>query len=155
MSVPCMVYIRYRIYSDTYLYKFTNTYDTIQYRHTIHTYIRCNTIEYSSRAAVVRRRVSGYREMLHELLLALVGCTGDVFLDAREQQHSSSSSPPAHDHCTFHLAPDLTFLQHSERYVPPALFWDPESKTKNVHFSSNPPDGESHVWDHHSQHLWL
>ena len=73
-------------------------------------------------------------DMLHELLLALVGCTGDVFLDAREQQ-SSSSSPPAdgavvYDDCTFHLAPDLTFLQHSERYVPPALFLRPGMQKK-------------------------
>ena len=102
------------------------------------------------------RRSGGDSEMLHELLLALVGCTGDVFLDAREQQQqqqqqqppsssSCSSSPPA-DACTFHLAPDLTFLQHSERYVPPScsLFGDTESKKNpNPLYISMHPHGET------------
>ncbi|XP_006655007.3 gamma-tubulin complex component 4 [Oryza brachyantha] len=63
--------------------------------------------------------------MLHELLLALLGFTGDFVLDS-----SSSPSPAAHRRraahpeaggdgdvgpASFRLAPDLTFLQPSER----------------------------------------
>lgn len=85
--------------------------------------------------------------MLHELLLALVGCTGDVFMDVKQQASALGLNTPkkrgeSHeedgdeeegeeeeeggggdeaaanvigDECTFRLAPDLSFLQHSER----------------------------------------
>ena len=78
--------------------------------------------------------------MLHELLLALVGCTGDVFMDVKEQTVALGLSTPSKpsrrakegseesaeadgaevvvgDECTFRVAPDLTFLQDSERWV--------------------------------------
>ncbi|KAH8958639.1 hypothetical protein BDL97_06G035800 [Sphagnum fallax] len=80
--------------------------------------------------------------MLHELLLALVGCTGDVFVDVKQQasalglttttttsssttgcsssphpQQDSTTLTTTDDDCTFRLAPDLSFLQHSEREV--------------------------------------
>jgi gamma-tubulin complex component 4 len=81
--------------------------------------------------------------MLHELLLALVGCTGDVFVDVKQQasalglttttttssssttgcsssphpQQDSTTLTTTDDDCPFRLAPDLSFLQHSERFA--------------------------------------
>eukprot|EP01018_Ginkgo_biloba_P006220 Gb_14684 [translate_table: standard] len=69
--------------------------------------------------------------MLHELLLALVGCTGDFILDEREQEnglgfasgHDRKGNSPSlmeeeiSEECTFKLAPDLTFLKNSEREI--------------------------------------
>ncbi|OVA12707.1 Spc97/Spc98 [Macleaya cordata] len=59
--------------------------------------------------------------MLHELLLALVGYTGDLIIDEREHQKSLgiSLSPdsPISDESTFKLAPDLSFIEPSERDV--------------------------------------
>ncbi|XP_057828040.2 gamma-tubulin complex component 4 [Cryptomeria japonica] len=58
--------------------------------------------------------------MLHELLLALVGCTGDFIIDGREEEQSTASSQSLDEvaeECTFKLAPDLTFLQNSEREI--------------------------------------
>lgn len=79
------------------------------------------------------------RRMLHELLLALVGCTGDVFMDVKEQavalglsmpkktrprvaadvdndgEADSDVSESIADECTFRVAPDITFLKDSER----------------------------------------
>jgi gamma-tubulin complex component 4 len=71
--------------------------------------------------------------MLHELLLALVGCTGDVFMDVKEQAQALGLTSSAQAlgltsskdgkgqsevvddvECTFRLAPDITFLQESE-----------------------------------------
>lgn len=78
--------------------------------------------------------------MLHELLLALVGCTGDVFMDIKEQAVALGLSAPAltrpgsaaaagednggdtdsegsegvADECAFRVAPDITFLKDSE-----------------------------------------
>jgi hypothetical protein len=58
--------------------------------------------------------------MLHELLLALVGCTGDFVIDEREEDENADADPEREDaiaaECTFKLAPDLTFLKNSERY---------------------------------------
>ncbi|CAI9117266.1 OLC1v1018621C2 [Oldenlandia corymbosa var. corymbosa] len=53
--------------------------------------------------------------MLHELLLGLVGYTGDLIIDEREyhQQEPLRQS----DECTFKLAPDIFFIQPSERDV--------------------------------------
>uniref|UniRef100_A0A0D9WCZ2 Gamma-tubulin complex component n=1 Tax=Leersia perrieri TaxID=77586 RepID=A0A0D9WCZ2_9ORYZ len=69
--------------------------------------------------------------MLHELLLALLGFTGDFVLDASSSPSPAArrrSRPPAHPEAggggggdgevgpaSFRLAPDLTFLQPSER----------------------------------------
>lgn len=74
--------------------------------------------------------------MLHELLLALVGCTGDVFMDVKEQavalglsstpnktrlgedhggETDSDASETIADECAFRVAPDITFLKDSER----------------------------------------
>eukprot|EP00249_Psilotum_nudum_P007651 c20720_g1_i2 orf=155-2389(-) len=74
--------------------------------------------------------------MLHELLLALVGCTGDVFIDEKEREGSMGFPFSSQDgtaersewnesggeemiagECSFRLAPDLTFLQDSEREI--------------------------------------
>ncbi|KAL0303091.1 UNVERIFIED_CONTAM: Gamma-tubulin complex component 4 [Sesamum radiatum] len=59
--------------------------------------------------------------MLHELLLALLGYTGDLIIDEREHQETLrvnlSPDAPLADEPTFKLAPDLSFLQPSERVV--------------------------------------
>lgn len=61
--------------------------------------------------------------MLHELLLALLGYTGDLIIDVREQQEQtgthiplSPDAPISHQH-TFKLAPDISFIQPSERFA--------------------------------------
>lgn len=57
--------------------------------------------------------------MLHELLLALLGYTGDLIVDDRERRQSfavpSPSDTPISDDCTFKLAPDISFLDPSDR----------------------------------------
>ncbi|KAL3648047.1 Gamma-tubulin complex component 4 [Castilleja foliolosa] len=57
--------------------------------------------------------------MLHELLLALLGYTGDLIIDERELQDSLrvnlSRDAPLSDEPTFRLAPDLSFVQPSDR----------------------------------------
>lgn len=61
--------------------------------------------------------------MLHELLLALLGFTGDFVIDEREQAETlglGAADNPLHqfpDEPTFRLAPDLSFLHPSERYI--------------------------------------
>ncbi|XP_072955339.1 gamma-tubulin complex component 4 [Typha angustifolia] len=58
--------------------------------------------------------------MLHELLLALLGFTGDFVIDEREQPEALGSDPhqiPDDYGPTFKLAPDLSFIQPSERSV--------------------------------------
>lgn len=59
--------------------------------------------------------------MLHELLLALLGYTGDLIIDQREHQQSLgvklSPDAPTAEEPTFVLAPDLSFIQPSERDV--------------------------------------
>lgn len=59
-------------------------------------------------------------EMLHELLLALLGYTGDLIIDEREHQKSLgiglAPGAPISDEPTFKLAPDISFLQPSEKY---------------------------------------
>nr|DAD38097.1 TPA_asm: hypothetical protein HUJ06_008738 [Nelumbo nucifera] len=55
--------------------------------------------------------------MLHELLLALIGYTGDLIVDEREQQKILFPDAPVSEECTFKLAPDISFLQASERAV--------------------------------------
>ncbi|KAG0488245.1 hypothetical protein HPP92_007056 [Vanilla planifolia] len=59
--------------------------------------------------------------MLHELLLALVGCTGDFVIDERDLQEilpeSAGPIPEYPDQPTFRLAPDLSFIHPSERAV--------------------------------------
>lgn len=58
--------------------------------------------------------------MLHELLLSLLGYTGDLIIDQREEQESIgvflSPNAPISEECTFKLAPDISFIQPSERY---------------------------------------
>jgi len=62
--------------------------------------------------------------MLHELLLALLGFTGDFVLDASPPRRRAASQEAGGDGdgdgdgevgLAFRLAPDLTFLQPSER----------------------------------------
>lgn len=59
--------------------------------------------------------------MLHELLLALLGYTGDLIIDEREHQTSIgiplSPDAPISEEPTFKLAPDISFIEPSERYV--------------------------------------
>ncbi|CAA0828217.1 Gamma-tubulin complex component 4 [Striga hermonthica] len=59
--------------------------------------------------------------MLHELLLALVGYTGDLIVDEREHQENLrvnlSPDAPLADEPTFRLASDISFIQPSEREV--------------------------------------
>ncbi|KAI7753883.1 hypothetical protein M8C21_023557 [Ambrosia artemisiifolia] len=47
--------------------------------------------------------------MLHELLLSLLGYTGDLVVDDTEHRLS--------DQCTFKLAPDISFIEPSERDI--------------------------------------
>lgn len=59
--------------------------------------------------------------MLHELLLALLGYTGDLIIDEREHQktlgvHLSPDAPISEER-TFKLAPDISFIQSSDRDV--------------------------------------
>lgn len=54
--------------------------------------------------------------MLHELLLALLGFTGDLIVDEREQLKTLGLDSPLSDESTFKLAPDISFIQPSERY---------------------------------------
>lgn len=54
--------------------------------------------------------------MLHELLLALLGFTGDLIIDEREQLKTLGLDSPLSDESTFKLAPDISFIQPSERY---------------------------------------
>lgn len=58
--------------------------------------------------------------MLHELLLSLLGYTGDLIIDVREQHSSLGTGlppgAPISDDPTFKLAPDISFLQPSEKY---------------------------------------
>ncbi|KAL8143051.1 hypothetical protein V2J09_016083 [Rumex salicifolius] len=58
--------------------------------------------------------------MLHEILLALLGYTGDLIIDEREQLSSigilSPDTPVSYDP-TFKLAPDLVFVESSDRDV--------------------------------------
>jgi gamma-tubulin complex component 4 len=58
--------------------------------------------------------------MLHELLLALLGFTGDLIVDEREQRKTLglafNSDSPLSDECTFKLAPDISFIEPSERF---------------------------------------
>ncbi|KAH9730480.1 gamma-tubulin complex component 4 [Citrus sinensis] len=57
--------------------------------------------------------------MLHELLLALLGYTGDLIIDEREHQNSAatplSGDAPISEECSFKLAPDISFIEPSER----------------------------------------
>lgn len=55
--------------------------------------------------------------MLHELLLALLGYTGDFVIDEREQSKTLgiSDAQIASDEPSFKLAVDLSFIQPSER----------------------------------------
>ncbi|XP_047973212.1 gamma-tubulin complex component 4 [Salvia hispanica] len=59
--------------------------------------------------------------MLHELLLALLGYTGDLIIDERERRESLcinlSPTAPLADEPTFKLAPDLSFIEPSDRQV--------------------------------------
>ena len=59
--------------------------------------------------------------MLHELLLALLGYTGDLIIDERERRESLcinlSPTAPLADEPTFKLAPDLSFIEPSDRYL--------------------------------------
>lgn len=57
--------------------------------------------------------------MLHELLLSLLGYTGDLIIDEREHQKSIGLSPddPISDQSTFKLASDISFIEPSERDI--------------------------------------
>ncbi|KAK1412515.1 hypothetical protein QVD17_33830 [Tagetes erecta] len=57
--------------------------------------------------------------MIHELLLSLLGYTGDLIIDDRERQQSVGLSPDdsISDQCTFKLAPDISFISPEERDI--------------------------------------
>ncbi|KAL1331681.1 hypothetical protein AAHE18_12G203700 [Arachis hypogaea] len=55
--------------------------------------------------------------MLHELLMALLGYTGDLIVDRREENHLLSDQTPISDECTFTLAPDISFIDPSDRQL--------------------------------------
>ncbi|CAN6693721.1 unnamed protein product [Malus baccata var. baccata] len=55
--------------------------------------------------------------MLHELLLALLGYTGDLIIDDREHSKSLGIDAPISSSPTFKLASDISFIQPSERDI--------------------------------------
>ncbi|KAL5701301.1 Gamma-tubulin complex component 4 [Ranunculus cassubicifolius] len=55
--------------------------------------------------------------MLHELLLALLGYTGDLIIDEREHHKSLTINSPISNQSTFKLSPDISFIQIPERDV--------------------------------------
>ncbi|KAF3436460.1 hypothetical protein FNV43_RR23552 [Rhamnella rubrinervis] len=74
--------------------------------------------DHSKQSARKQKKIKG-RRMLHELLLALLGYTGDLIIDVREQHNSLGTGlppgAPISDDPTFKLAPDISFLQPSEK----------------------------------------
>lgn len=56
--------------------------------------------------------------MLHEVLLALLGYTGDLIIDDRDHRSSLGLrlSPVSDDPPSFKVAPDISFLHPSERF---------------------------------------
>lgn len=57
--------------------------------------------------------------MLHELLLALLGYTGDLIIDRRD---NLSAETPISDECTFKLAPHISFIDPSDRFLLTLIF---------------------------------
>ncbi|KAL8192009.1 hypothetical protein R6Q57_028130 [Mikania cordata] len=57
--------------------------------------------------------------MLHELLMSLLGYTGDLVVDEREHRLSIGLAPddPISGQCTFKLASDISFIDPSERDI--------------------------------------
>nr|XP_043621014.1 gamma-tubulin complex component 4 homolog [Erigeron canadensis] len=55
--------------------------------------------------------------MLHELLLSLLGFTGDLIIDDQQHRLSAAGDNFISDQCTFKLASDISFLQPSERDI--------------------------------------
>ncbi|KAK9055835.1 hypothetical protein SSX86_026920 [Deinandra increscens subsp. villosa] len=57
--------------------------------------------------------------MLHELLLSLLGYTGDLVVDEKDHRLSVAPSPgdSISDQCTFKLASDISFIESSERDI--------------------------------------
>ncbi|KAL4572123.1 hypothetical protein LXL04_018892 [Taraxacum kok-saghyz] len=57
--------------------------------------------------------------MLHELLLSLLGYTGDLIVDERDRQLFVGLSPDnsVSNQCTFKLASDISFIEPSERDI--------------------------------------
>lgn len=53
--------------------------------------------------------------MLHELLLALLGYTGDLIIDDRERHKSLNPNAPISGDRSFKLAPDISFIEPSDR----------------------------------------
>ena len=80
----------------------------------------------TSRWSDQEKEADSESEMLHELLLALLGYTGDFVIDERERAETLGLADPSQipDEPTFKLAPDLSFIQPSERSVVP-LFSPP------------------------------
>ncbi|KAL6968534.1 Gamma-tubulin complex component 4 [Sarracenia purpurea var. burkii] len=81
--------------------------------------------------------------MLHELLLALLGYTGDLIIDEREEQKSLgimlSPDAPISEECTFKLAPDISFIEPSDRKYATRnigettrVLWSVEERTGSV-----------------------
>jgi gamma-tubulin complex component 4 len=68
------------------------------------------------------KRKGACATMIHELLLAMVGCTGDVFIDTeREAQQLGRPAQSSYNEatnpasCPVKLAPDIDFVSQSER----------------------------------------
>jgi len=61
----------------------------------------------------------GYRNLLNELLLALVGIDGDVFIEQQATEHSgkdrSKDHVPSPSKCTLHLAADVDWVDEPDR----------------------------------------
>ena len=65
--------------------------------------------------------------MLHEILVALLGYTGDLIVDEREHQTSLgilSPDAPISDVPSFKLAPDLSLIPPSDRSLSLTVFPD-------------------------------
>ncbi|KAI3514670.1 hypothetical protein L1887_13274 [Cichorium endivia] len=55
--------------------------------------------------------------MLHELLLSLLGYTGDLIVDERDRQVGLSPDDSVSNQCTFKLASDISFIEPNERDI--------------------------------------
>lgn len=73
----------------------------------------------SDRAAVCDQELFSYRNLLQELLMALLGYTGDVFMDTSDAQGPDRMQQQLQHPsvCTVKLASDLTWVEPRDRQL--------------------------------------
>lgn len=126
-SLPITYYVVLRIFSILYVNFISSTLFTKQFKNIPSAdghisflpllYFGIPTENWISRLFAIRR----VGRMLHELLFALLGYTGDLIVDEREHQQNLriqlSPDAPISEECTFKLASDISFIQPSERLL--------------------------------------